>query len=103
MLDPILTTPWHHLSTWFQNDDPTAFNTANGMTFWDCADHEPKLNQLYNEAMASDGWLATIVVINKFKDVFEGLNSLVDVGGGTETVGKAIVSVCSLMLVVLQV
>ncbi|KAF2283290.1 hypothetical protein GH714_043664 [Hevea brasiliensis] len=33
MLDPILTRPWHYVSTWFLNDDPTPFNTAHGRTF----------------------------------------------------------------------
>ncbi|KAJ4723416.1 O-methyltransferase [Melia azedarach] len=90
VLDPILTTPWHHLSTWFQNDDPTPFATAHGMTCWDYAGHEPKLNHLFNEAMASDARLAASVVIRKCKDVFEGLNTLVDVGGGTGTMAKAV-------------
>ncbi|KAH9734328.1 O-methyltransferase ZRP4 [Citrus sinensis] len=51
---------------------------------------EPKLNNFFNEAMASDARLATSVMIQKYKNVFEGLNSLVDVGGGTGTAAKAI-------------
>ncbi|KAJ4729722.1 O-methyltransferase [Melia azedarach] len=90
MLDPILISPWQKLSTWFQNDDPTPFDTAHGMTFWDYAGHEPKLNHFFNDAMASDARLATSVVIHKCKDVFQGLNTLVDVGGGTGTVAKSI-------------
>lgn len=34
VLDPVLTTPWQHVTTWFQNDDPTPFVTAHGMAFW---------------------------------------------------------------------
>ncbi|KAH9742749.1 O-methyltransferase ZRP4 [Citrus sinensis] len=90
MLDPILLSPWLKLSTWFQNDDPTPFDTAHGKSFWEYAGDEPKINNFFNEAMASDARLATSVVIHKCKDVFEGLNSLVDVGGGTGTVAKAI-------------
>lgn len=90
MLDPILLSPWLKLSTWFQNDDPTPFDTAHGKSFWEYAGDEPKINNFFNEAMASDARLATRVVIHKCKDVFEGLNSLVDVGGGTGTVAKAI-------------
>ncbi|KAJ4723239.1 O-methyltransferase [Melia azedarach] len=90
MLDPILTKPWHHLSTWFQNDYPTPFAIAHGMTCWDYAGREPKLNGFFNEAMASDSRLVASVVIHKCKDVFEGLNTLVDVGGGTGTMARTI-------------
>ncbi|KAJ7948380.1 O-methyltransferase [Quillaja saponaria] len=90
MLDPILTKPWHHMNAWFKNDDPTPFDTAHGMTFWDYAGHEPKLNHFFNDAMASDARLVTSVVIEKCKGVFKGMGSLVDVGGGTGTVAKAI-------------
>ncbi|KAJ6744914.1 O-METHYLTRANSFERASE [Salix purpurea] len=89
-LDPILTEPWHHVSAWFQNDDPSPFHTAHERTFWEYASQEPKLNQFFNEAMASDARLVSSVMINECKGVFEGLNSLVDVGGGTGTVAKAI-------------
>nr|AWH62807.1 resveratrol O-methyltransferase-like protein [Camptotheca acuminata] len=90
MLDPILTKPWHHVSEWFQNDDPTPFNTVHGRTLWEYGGHEPKLNHFFNEAMASDARLVTSVVLKDCKGAFEGLNSLVDVGGGTGTVAKAI-------------
>ncbi|KAL6329928.1 hypothetical protein AAG906_039843 [Vitis piasezkii] len=78
MLDPIFTKPWHFLSAWFQNDDPT-FHTAHARPFWDYAAHEPQLNNFFNEAMSSDARLVT-----------SGLNSLVDVAGGTGTLAKAI-------------
>ncbi|KAF9661711.1 hypothetical protein SADUNF_Sadunf19G0097000 [Salix dunnii] len=90
MLDPILTQPWHHVSAWFQNDVPTPFDTAHERSFWEYASHEPKLNHFFNEAMASDARIVSSVMINECKGVFEGLNSLVDVGGGTGTLAKAI-------------
>ncbi|KAF9661718.1 hypothetical protein SADUNF_Sadunf19G0097800 [Salix dunnii] len=40
--------------------------------------------------MASDARIVSSVMINECKGVFEGLNSLVDVGGGTGTLAKAI-------------
>ncbi|KAL8268727.1 hypothetical protein R6Q59_002525 [Mikania micrantha] len=51
---------------------------------------EPKLNRFFNETMANDSRLVTIVILEHCKDVFEGLDSIVDVGGGTGTVAKAI-------------
>ncbi|CAN0896768.1 Probable O-methyltransferase 3 [Linum grandiflorum] len=72
------------------NDDPTPFDTAHGKTFWEFAGNQPQLNGFFNDAMASDARLVTTVLVNECKSAFEGLGSLVDVGGGTGTVAKAI-------------
>ncbi|KAK2376602.1 putative O-methyltransferase [Trifolium repens] len=90
MLDPILTNPWNQLSTWFKSDDPTTFKTAHGISIWDYAANEPNFNNLFNNAMASDAQLVTSVVIEKCAGVFHSLESLVDVGGGTGTMAKAL-------------
>ncbi|XVF39436.1 hypothetical protein PTKIN_Ptkin01aG0034500 [Pterospermum kingtungense] len=92
MLDPFLMKPYQYLSTWFQNDDPTltVFALAHGSSMWEHAGHEPRLNQFFNEAMASDCLLAASVVLAKCKGVFEGLKSPVDVGGGTGTMTKVL-------------
>ncbi|CAK9142733.1 unnamed protein product [Ilex paraguariensis] len=89
LLDPIMTNPWHHVSEWFQNDEPTPFYTTHGRTIWEYAGHEPKLNHFFNDAMSSDTRLITSVVVRDCKGVFDGFNSLVDVGGGTGTFAKA--------------
>uniref|UniRef100_A0A5B7BY72 Putative trans-resveratrol di-O-methyltransferase n=1 Tax=Davidia involucrata TaxID=16924 RepID=A0A5B7BY72_DAVIN len=90
LLDPIMTKPWHFMSDWFQNDDPNAFSTAHGRSFWDYNAQEPRLGNFFNEAMASDSRLVTNVLIKESKEVFKGLTSLVDVGGGTGTMARAI-------------
>ncbi|XP_061342743.1 probable O-methyltransferase 3 [Gastrolobium bilobum] len=90
MLDPILTMSWHHFPTWFRNDDPTPFHTAHKMAFFGYAGCDPKFNQFFNDGMASDARLIASVVIEKCKGVFNELESLVDVGGGTGTMAKAI-------------
>ncbi|WCJ30880.1 O-methyltransferase family protein [Euphorbia peplus] len=90
MLDPVLTKPWDFSSTWFLNDDATPFDTAHGMPLWDYASHDPKINNFFNEAMASDSRLITSMLIDEGKEVFNGLGSLVDVGGGTGTAAKTI-------------
>ncbi|XP_065875112.1 trans-resveratrol di-O-methyltransferase-like [Euphorbia lathyris] len=90
MLDPVLTKPWNFGSTWFLNDDLTPFDTAHGMSLWDYAGGYPKINNFFNEAMASDSRLLSSILIGEGKEVFDGLNSVVDVGGGTGTAAKAI-------------
>ncbi|XP_004490687.1 probable O-methyltransferase 3 [Cicer arietinum] len=97
VLDPIVANPWHNLSTWLKNDDPTTFETTHGMLIWDYAAREPKFNNLFNDAMASDARLVTSVVIEKCKGVFNGLESLVDVGGGTGTMAKALAKTFPMM------
>uniref|UniRef100_M1AVK3 O-methyltransferase n=1 Tax=Solanum tuberosum TaxID=4113 RepID=M1AVK3_SOLTU len=94
-LDPNLMDPWHSLSKWFNNvsDDSntTPYATAHGMPLFKYAENEPRLNHLFNEGMASDSRLVMTVLIQNGKGIiFEGLKSLVDVGGGTGTVAKAI-------------
>ncbi|CAJ1970735.1 unnamed protein product [Sphenostylis stenocarpa] len=90
MLDPILTNPWNQLSNWFRNDDLTPFQTAHRKLFWEYAGSDPNMNNLFNDAMASDAKLVTSLVIEKCKGVFMRSETLVDVGGGTGTMGKAI-------------
>ncbi|KAL3509275.1 hypothetical protein ACH5RR_028676 [Cinchona calisaya] len=90
MLDPILTDPWHLLSQWFQNNDGNPCKTYHGDECWELAGRDPRLNQFFNEGMASDARLIGSLVIKNCKDAFLGLNSLVDVGGGTGTLAKAI-------------
>ncbi|KAG5233298.1 6a-hydroxymaackiain methyltransferase family protein [Salix suchowensis] len=90
LLDPVLTKPWDCLSTWFRNDEVTAFSVAHGRTLWEYAGQDPRLNNLFNAAMASDGILVSKVLVSKCKGIFEGVNFLVDVGGGIGTMAKAI-------------
>ncbi|PRQ49992.1 putative catechol O-methyltransferase [Rosa chinensis] len=81
LLNPNFTNTCYYMSTWFQNDDPMPFNMAYGMTFWDYITQEPSRANLFNVAMASDTRLMTSVSLIECKGVFEGLKSLVDIGG----------------------
>ncbi|KAL7606450.1 trans-resveratrol di-O-methyltransferase [Lactuca sativa] len=90
MLDPILMDPWQNMSEWFKNKDITPFHTTHGKSMWDLASREPKVNQFVNETMASDAKLIGSFITKHCADVFQGLNSVVDVGGGTGTIAKAI-------------
>jgi 16S rRNA G1207 methylase RsmC len=90
VLDPVLTKPWDCLSTWFRNDDRNAFSVAHEKTLWEYAGQDARLNNLFNDAMASDSILASKLVVSKCKGIFDGVNSLVDVGGGLGTMAKGI-------------
>ncbi|XP_022969140.1 trans-resveratrol di-O-methyltransferase-like [Cucurbita maxima] len=90
MLQPALVEPWQLLSIWFQSEDRTPFHTAHGMPLWEFLGNKVKDGEGFNAGMASDARLVMSVLLDKHKGVFDGVASLVDVGGGTGTVAKAI-------------
>ncbi|BBH05487.1 O-methyltransferase family protein [Prunus dulcis] len=97
VLDPVLTDPFHLMGTWCQMnnhgnlDHPaSAFEMAHGRPFWGLAAEQPRIGSLLNDAMEADSHLIARAVVEECEGVFEGLNSLVDVGGGTGTMAKAI-------------
>lgn len=91
ILDPFMIKPSQCLGAWLQNDDPTPFHTAYGMAFYEKMEHDTELTRLFNDCMANDSLLIANVLTNKcYADVFEGLETFVDVGGGTGSVTKAI-------------
>ncbi|KAH0717895.1 hypothetical protein KY285_013926 [Solanum tuberosum] len=90
MVDPVLVTPWQLLGEWFhKNEEATPFETAHGVPMWDFCAQNPIFDRVFNEGMASDSQMMRLVV-KDCREVFEGLNSLVDVGGSTDIVAKTI-------------
>lgn len=57
---------------------------------WNFASENPEFNRIFNETMAVDSKLVIGAVVNECRKAFEGLNSLVDVGGGNGTAAKVI-------------
>ncbi|EXC30549.1 Tabersonine 16-O-methyltransferase [Morus notabilis] len=91
LLDPALITPWHLLGNWFQKEEKMPpFESAHGMSFWAYVNKNSDFNNHFNQAMAIDSGMMNLVV-KDCKPVFEGLSSLVDVGGGTGTISKIII------------
>jgi len=92
MLDPALVSPWHVLGDWLQEgstQELTPFEKTHGMSFWNYCNQNTEYGGVFNEAMASYSQLLSFVV-EDYKPIFEGLGSLVDVGGGTGTVARII-------------
>ncbi|XP_030544033.1 trans-resveratrol di-O-methyltransferase-like [Rhodamnia argentea] len=92
-LEPFSMEPWQYLSAWLGGGEdvaPSTIEMAHGVPAWELSRRDPKVSVLFNEAMASDSRLIAKVVVDTCGGVFEGLSSVVDVGGGSGTMGKAI-------------
>lgn len=98
MVDPALIRPWHCLGEWFSGAGTdgngnqswkTPLEAAHGVDIWGLGRQVPEFNNTFNRAMASDSGMLNLV-IGECGEVFNGLESLVDVGGGTGTVARII-------------
>ncbi|RZC75857.1 hypothetical protein C5167_000372 [Papaver somniferum] len=83
--DPTLVTPWHYMGKCVQ-DGGLSFQKAHGCGIWDLTLANPQFNQLFNEGMA-----CTAKMQVDYRNGFNGIGSLVDVGGGTGAIIAEIV------------
>ncbi|CAL5191107.1 unnamed protein product [Lathyrus oleraceus] len=87
--NPTISGSYNQLKKWIYEEDLTLFGVALGSDFWEFLNKNPEHNKLFNDAMASDSKMINLAM----KDcnlVFEELESVVDVGGGTGTTAKII-------------
>ncbi|KAK7362776.1 hypothetical protein VNO77_04897 [Canavalia gladiata] len=81
---------WYSSKKWFTEDkEVTLFESATGETFWKFMNNNFDVLTVFQDAMAADSQMFKIT-LKECKHVFEGLGSLVDVGGGTGGVTKII-------------
>ena len=87
---PTLVSAYHQLGKWTSGEELTIFETALGSGgYWDFIHQNPTHLRTFNEAMESDSHVVRLA-LRECKSVFEGLDSLVDVGGGTGNTAKII-------------
>ncbi|GAU26012.1 hypothetical protein TSUD_64000 [Trifolium subterraneum] len=88
--NPNLVDLYNHLGKWTCGDELTIFETATGPgDYWGFIYQNPAHLKSFNEAMESDSHVMRLA-LSDCKSVFEGLSSLVDVGGGTGNTAKII-------------
>nr|BDC79577.1 hypothetical plant O-methyltransferase [Thujopsis dolabrata var. hondae] len=82
--------PFHHL---YEStvDGGSPFERAHGMKIWDYATQNPHFSALFNDGMASNSALLMDALFANY-DGFEGVKSLVDVGGGVGSAASMIVN-----------
>ncbi|XP_004505106.1 isoflavone 4'-O-methyltransferase-like [Cicer arietinum] len=89
-LNPLALDMWHSSKKWFNEDkELELFESATGDNFWDVLNEDSDKLSLFQDAMAADSQMFKIA-LKDCKHVFEGVDSLVDVGGGTGGVTKLI-------------
>ncbi|TVU02107.1 hypothetical protein EJB05_52473, partial [Eragrostis curvula] len=83
-----------HLSEWFKGDDKGVaempFKAAHGMDFWEAMRDDLQFNGVFNAGMGSSSKLTLDFVVTKCGEAFDGISSLIDVGGGTGSAARAI-------------
>lgn len=83
VLDPRMGDPWHHVGEWLRGDLlPTPFEVARGVPVWEAAAGNGWMNRAINEGMASDARLVASAIVRDYPEIFAGIGSMVDVGGG---------------------
>ncbi|KAK1437563.1 hypothetical protein QVD17_03357 [Tagetes erecta] len=101
MVDLVLLTssramlaPWHKLSDWVKGNRELPFEAAHGMDLWEFGAVNPEHSKLFNDGMACDARVTVSAVLEGCPHVFEGLGTMVDVGGGNGTALRLIVEAC---------
>ncbi|XP_042397338.1 trans-resveratrol di-O-methyltransferase-like [Zingiber officinale] len=93
IVDPVLVDPGHCLSRWFTSaaEPPAAFDLFHGKSLFELTGNDPEFNVNFNRGMAADAsFMAKLILKQYGDDVFRGLRSLVDVGGGIGAMATAI-------------
>ncbi|KAI9098375.1 hypothetical protein K1719_025000 [Acacia pycnantha] len=79
---PATTKVWLNIKEAILDGGVDLFNKVHGITMWKYMEKEDKLNQTFNKAMAG----LSAIQMKKYLESyggFEGVSTLVDVGGGT--------------------
>ncbi|OEL26616.1 Trans-resveratrol di-O-methyltransferase [Dichanthelium oligosanthes] len=83
------------LAEWLQEEDGTEAETtpltmAHGASLYDIVGGDVEFGSCFNEAMGSDSRFVAEILFRDCGEVFTGVTSLVDVGGGDGTMARAI-------------
>ncbi|XP_038888601.1 probable O-methyltransferase 3 [Benincasa hispida] len=93
-LQPPVFDSWSSLPSWLQSEDRTSspFGSSHGVSFWEYMGRikSTEGGAIFDASMASDAKFVVRVLLEKCKGVFDGVESLVDVGGGTGNVTRGI-------------
>ena len=81
------------LTAWFRHDEqlgPCPFTLMHGGTMWEMSGRDDAVNATVNAAMAADSRFLMRIALKECPEVFQGIDSLVDVAGGVGEATSAI-------------
>ncbi|KAK4271639.1 hypothetical protein QN277_020302 [Acacia crassicarpa] len=87
LLHPVMVHSSESLGDWFRSNEPTPFHTAHEVGLWEYISQNQEFNRFFNESMIGDSSMMALL-IKDCKSVFEGFDTLVDVGGGNGSVAR---------------
>eukprot|EP00257_Ricinus_communis_P021688 XP_015581226.1 acetylserotonin O-methyltransferase [Ricinus communis] len=82
---PDMLAPWQCLSNRVRGNIHSAFEESHGQHLWKHTEANPAHSKLFNDAMACDARIIVPSIIEVCPEVFNGVKSVVDVGGGNGT------------------
>jgi len=82
---PFMVAPWLSLSDFVLVNGNPSFKKVHGEDLWGYTASNLDHNNLFNHGMACDAKLVVDAIVEGCSEVFDGVNSLVDVGGGNGT------------------
>ncbi|XP_052184850.1 caffeic acid 3-O-methyltransferase-like [Diospyros lotus] len=88
--DKVLMESWYHLKDAVL-EGGIAFNKAYGMTAFDYHGTDPRFNKVFNQGMSNHSTITMKEILETYQG-FNGLTTLVDVGGGTGATLNMIIS-----------
>ena len=93
--NPVMLAPWHGLSARIKGNEAIPFEAAHGKDIWSYAAADPTHNAMLNDAMACSSRVMSVpALLEDCGEIFEGVECLVDVGGGNGTSLNMIVKAC---------
>ncbi|PIA50828.1 hypothetical protein AQUCO_01200236v1 [Aquilegia coerulea] len=81
---PVSLAPLHYLSGRVRNGT-AAFEAAHGEDVWEYASKHPEYSKLISGAMTCDARVSVPVIVDGCAGLFDGINTVVDVGGANGT------------------
>lgn len=91
---PVMLVPWLSLSGRVLFNGNSSFEKVHGEDIWSYASENLDHCNLINDAMACDAKAVVPAIVEGYSEVFDGISSLVDVGGGNGTTMSIIVKAC---------
>lgn len=88
---PPMLAPWHRLSARARERDGSPFEEEHGGDLWAYTNANPAHSKLFDEGMSCVATASAAAVADQYPAAFEGIASLVDVGGGDGTALRILV------------